>query len=77
MVLEETRCVCLCACVCLRRKGEELDGIMGSFQISMLITRSLWKLVGCCRITTVNAENDDEENPADSSCHNSTSSTEE
>lgn len=68
--------VSACVCVSLRRKGEELDGIMGSFQISMLITRSLWKLVGFCRITTVNAENEDEENPADSSTHNSTSSTE-
>lgn len=70
--------MCLSArvCVCLRRKGEELDGIMGSFQISMLITRSLWKLVGFCRITKVNAENEDGENPADSSCHNPTSSTE-
>lgn len=66
----------VCVCVYLRRKGEELDGIMGSFQISMLITRSLWKLVGFCSITTVNTENKDEENSADSSFHNSTRSTE-
>lgn len=55
-------------CVCLRHKGEELDRIMGSFQISMLITRSLWKLVGFCRMPTVHTENEDEGNPADSSC---------
>lgn len=74
MVLEETRCVC--QCVWLRRKGEELDRIMGSFQISMLITRSLWKLVGFCRITSVHTENEDEGNPADSRCHNSNRLTE-
>lgn len=68
--------VCVCVCVCLRRKGEDLDRIMGSFQISMLITRSLWKLVGFCSITTVHTENEDEEHPAGRSWHGSNRLTE-
>lgn len=63
--------------VCQRRKGEELDRIMGPFQISILIARSLWKLVGFCRITSVHTVNEDGEKPADSSCQKSNRMREE